>query len=74
MTQEQEGRIKQAWAKLRATRERIRRAGEAIKSASLSGSTDRLEKSHREYDAANQADSAAQAELEAAMRDAGLNI
>jgi hypothetical protein len=75
MTPAQEMKIKQAWAKLRSTRERVSRSAEALKSAGLAGaSAERLGELDQQHQDAIDADSAALDDVEKAMRAAGINV
>ncbi|WP_028229667.1 hypothetical protein [Paraburkholderia ferrariae] len=75
MTHEQERNIEAAWAKLRSTKERLKRAADALKSAGLARAPEeRLQELDQLYQDAVDADSMASDELENAMRAIGLNV
>ncbi len=75
MTPEQQSNIEAAWTKLRSTKERLKRAADALKSAGLArASEERLQELDQLYQDAVNADSMASDELENAMRAIGLNL
>ena len=75
MTPEQQQGIGDRWAKIRSTTDRLRRAAEAFKDASLANApAERLRDLSNQYDEAQQADNIAHDELEAALRSIGINV